>query len=127
MRPVFTAVQSTWNLLEPSVGDALAEAHDDEVLVLVKEGLANGRLVVEAPGELVAAAQRHRVGPDAVALAAVAEQPFVDVVLSGAAGPDQLRSNLTPVMLSSDERTRLEGLAETAADYWAHRRAMAWV
>ena len=126
-RPVFTAVQSTWNLLEPSVGDALREAHDDEVLVLVKEGLANGRLVVEAPGELVAVARRHGVGPDAVALAAVAEQPFVDVVLSGAAGPDQLRSNLTPVVLSTDERTELAGLAEPVADYWTHRRAMAWV
>ena len=38
--PLFTAVQSTWNLLETSVGPALAEAHDAGALVLVKEGVA---------------------------------------------------------------------------------------
>ena len=60
-RPVFTAVQSTWNVLEPSVGPALAEAHDAGAHVLVKEALANGRLAVDPPAavaELAAVAGR---------------------------------------------------------------------
>ena len=41
---LFDAVQATWNLLEPSAGPALAEAHAAGVGVIVKEALANGRL-----------------------------------------------------------------------------------
>jgi aryl-alcohol dehydrogenase-like predicted oxidoreductase len=125
--PLFTAVQSTWNLLETSVGPALAEAHDAGALVLVKEGVANGRLVVDPPAPLAAVAAAHGVGPDAVALAAIAAQPFVDVVLSGAADPDQLRSNLAPVSLSADDLDALGALSGPADRYWADRRAMAWV
>ncbi|MEJ2866954.1 aldo/keto reductase [Actinomycetospora sp. OC33-EN08] len=125
--PLFTAVQSTWNLLETSVGPALTAAHDDGVLVLVKEGVANGRLVVDPPATLSRVAATHGVGPDAVALAAIAAQPFVDVVLSGAAGPAQLAANLAPVSLSDAELEDLAALARPSDEYWTHRRAMAWV
>ena len=126
---LFTAVQSTWNLLEPSAGEALRAAHDDGVLVLVKEGVANGRLVVEPPAALAAAAARLGVGPDAVALAGILAQPWADVVLSGAAGPDQLRANLAAagVALTDDERAALAGIAEAPRDYWTHRGGLAWV
>ena len=43
-RSVFDCVQATWNLLEPSAGPALQEAHAAGLGVLVKEALANGRL-----------------------------------------------------------------------------------
>ncbi|MDL5159989.1 aldo/keto reductase [Actinomycetospora termitidis] len=125
--PLFTAVQSTWNLLETSVGDALASAHDDGVRVLVKEGVANGRLVVDPPAPLARVAAAHGVGADAVALAAIAAQPFVDVVLSGAADPGQLAANLAPVTLSDDELAELTSLAQPVGEYWTYRRAMAWV
>ncbi|WP_433802380.1 aldo/keto reductase [Actinomycetospora sp. CA-084318] len=125
--PLFTAVQSTWNLLETSVGPALAEAHDAGALVLVKEGVANGRLVVDPPAPLARAAAAHGVGPDAVALAAIAAQPWADVVLCGAADPDQLRSNLAPVSLTADDLAALDALATPADEYWTARRAMAWV
>ncbi|HEU0053977.1 MAG TPA: aldo/keto reductase, partial [Longimicrobium sp.] len=42
--PVFSAVQATWNLLEPSAGAALAEAREAGLGVIVKEALSNGRL-----------------------------------------------------------------------------------
>src|SRR3954469_16753339 len=41
---LLTAVQATWNVLEPAVGPALAEAHDAGWFVVVKEAVANGRL-----------------------------------------------------------------------------------
>jgi aryl-alcohol dehydrogenase-like predicted oxidoreductase len=122
-------VQSTWNLLEPSAGEALRAAHDDGVLVLVKEGVANGRLVVEPPPPVTAVARRLGVGPDAVALAGILAQPWVDVALSGAADPDQLRANLAAagIGFTDDERAALTGVAETAGDYWAHRATLPWV
>src|SRR4051794_41436798 len=73
---VFTAVQSTWNMLETSVGPALAEAHAAGAHVLVKEALANGRLAVDPPRPIAEYAARHEVGPDAVALAAVLTLPW---------------------------------------------------
>src|ERR1700677_4788250 len=41
---LFTAAEVTWNLLEPSVGPAAAEAAAAGWAVLVKEAVANGRL-----------------------------------------------------------------------------------
>ncbi|TDV44904.1 aldo/keto reductase [Actinophytocola oryzae] len=120
---VFTAVQSTWNILEPSVGPALAEAHEAGAHVLVKEGMANGRLAVEPPEPVAALARSLGVGPDAVALAAVLAQPWAETVLSGAAGTQQLASNLVAAGIGEVD---LPSLAEPAAVYWKHRSALAW-
>jgi len=127
-RPVFTAVQSTWNPLEPSVGVALSEAHQAGWHVLVKEPLANGRLVVHPPEALSALATRYGVGPDAVALAAALAQPWADTVLLGPAGVDQLRANLRvlEVDLVADDLAELATLAVPAERYWAQRAALAW-
>jgi aryl-alcohol dehydrogenase-like predicted oxidoreductase len=46
----FSTVQATWNVLEPSVGPAMAAAHDAGWGVLVKEVLANGRLTIRGHG-----------------------------------------------------------------------------
>lgn len=127
-RPLFTVVQSTWNPLEPSAGAALAEAHAAGVHVLVKEGLANGRLAVDPPGALRAVARRHGVGPDAVALAAALAQPWADTVLSGAASVAQLRANLAAatVVLDADDRAALAAPAIPPEEYWRRRAALAW-
>ncbi|WP_298177635.1 aldo/keto reductase [Saccharomonospora sp.] len=127
-RPVFTAVQSTWNLLERSAGTALREAHESGVLVQVKETLANGRLAVDPPAPLVEVARRYGVGCDAVAVAAVYTQPWADVVLIGPASVDQLRSNLAgaAVSLGADTLSGLDVLARTPEEYWAERSALIW-
>ncbi|MFL6120909.1 aldo/keto reductase [Actinophytocola sp.] len=119
---VFTAVQSTWNVLEPSVGPALAEAHAAGAHVLVKEGVANGRLAVDPPAPVASLARTLGVGPDAVALAAALAQPWADTVLSGAAGTGQLASNLAALAVEVD----LPDLAEPPAAYWEHRSSLAW-
>ncbi|SEQ33819.1 aldo/keto reductase [Lentzea albida] len=119
---VFSSVQSTWNLLETSAGEALREAHDAGLRVVVKEGVANGRLVVEPPQAVAAQAEALGVGPDAVALAAVVAQPWADVVLSGAASPEQLRSNVEALRIDVD----LPDLAEPAERYWKTRSGLSW-
>ncbi|SER69314.1 Predicted oxidoreductase [Lentzea xinjiangensis] len=119
---VFQSVQSTWNLLETSAGDALREAHDAGLRVIVKEGVANGRLVVDPPPAVAARAEALGVGPDAVALAAIVRQPWADVVLSGAASPEQLRSNVDALRIDVD----LPELAEPAEQYWRTRAGLSW-
>ncbi|WP_432988167.1 aldo/keto reductase [Dactylosporangium sp. CA-233914] len=104
--PLFRTVQATWNLLERSAGPALAEAHADGRRVIVKEAMANGRLA----------------GRDAQALAAVLDQPFADVVLSGAATLAQLASNLRALRTEAGPVPD----AEAPDDYWRTRSGLAW-
>jgi aryl-alcohol dehydrogenase-like predicted oxidoreductase len=63
-----------------------------------------------------------------VALAAVLEQPWADVVLSGAVTSDQVRSNAAAaeLMLSDGDLEELASQSEPAEAYWAIRSALAW-
>jgi len=114
-RQLFSCVQATWNLLERSVGPALAEAHGAGWGVIIKEALANGRLA-DAPGA------------DGIALAAVLRQPFVDVVLSGAATVEQVRSNARALEVADAdvERALAACPAQPPAEYWGQRAQLAW-
>lgn len=133
---LFDSVQATWNLLERSVGDALREAHAAGMGVIVKEALANGRLTQRnddptfAPQRALLEQQATRLGTtlDALALAAALAQPWAGVVLSGAATPEQLRSNLQAlaVVWDAEAEAELASLAEPAEVYWKARREMAW-
>ena len=129
-QPPFVSVQATWNLLEPSAGAALAEAHDAGWGVIVKEAVANGRLARRdsCPAAVAAIADRRGVGPDAVAIAAVLAEPWADVVLSGAVTEAQLTSNLsaTDLALDATELATLASIAEPADVYWSARSARPW-
>ncbi|POX49655.1 aldo/keto reductase [Streptomyces sp. Ru71] len=127
--PLFRTVQSTFNLLETSAGPALAEAHAAGLTVIVKEGMANGRLAdPQAPDALKAVAASVGLGCDAVALAFVLRQPWAGVVLSGAATTGQLASNLhaPAVDLDDEQLSRLTGLAEEPRAYWEGRGSLPW-
>lgn len=122
---LFDAVQATWNVYERSAGPALTEVHEAGLQVLVKEPLANGRLAVQPPPELAALAAEQAVGPDAVALAFAAAQPWADTVLIGAAGAQQLRANLAA------RRVRVSAAAfpDLVTDpdaYWEQRSRLHW-
>lgn len=125
----FDAVQATWNLMQTAAGPALAGASAAGLGVIVKEALANGRLTERGDAPLLAAAARERgTSVDALALAAVLAQPWVDVVLSGATTPAMLSSNLASLDTTLDDelRERLATLAQPPDDYWATRAALAW-
>lgn len=131
--PLFTSVQSTWNLLEPSAGAALAEAAAVGARVIVKEVVANGRLVPGGDGSPAtrrAAAVAHElgIGVDQLAIAAALSMPWVWRVLSGAVSPEQLRSNVEAgeVSLPDGVLAELTTLAEPPADYWAARSRRPW-
>ncbi|MGI5141313.1 MULTISPECIES: aldo/keto reductase [unclassified Streptomyces] len=127
--PLFRTVQSTYNLLETSAAPALAEAHDAGLTVIVKEGMANGRLAdPHAPQALRAVAAETSLGSDAVALAMILRLPWAGVVLSGAATVGQLASNLhaAAVDLGEEQIARLEALAEEPGAYWEQRGRLPW-
>ncbi|GAB2444968.1 aldo/keto reductase [Streptomyces incanus] len=127
--PLFRTVQSTYNALETSAEPALAEAHDAGLTVIVKEGMANGRLAVaHAPDALRAVAEETGLACDAVALALVLRRPWADVVLSGAATTVQLASNLHAAVVDLDDGqlARLAALPEDPHAYWERRARLAW-
>ncbi|MGH7789930.1 MAG: aldo/keto reductase [Candidatus Binatia bacterium] len=134
--PLFATAQATWNLLEPSAGAALGEAHAAGMGIIVKETLANGRLTARNRAPAFAAARRvledqarrRHCSVDALALAAALAQPWADVVLSGAASLEHLRSNLAALDVAWDDAAQegLAAIAEDAGDYWKTRAAMPW-
>ena len=134
-QPVFQTVQATWNLLERAAEDALIAANEAGVGVIIKEALANGRLArtgrdvgAQRIAPLVRLAKELDVSEDRLALACVLAQPWVSVVLSGAATVSQLRSNLRApdVVLDDGVIDRLADLRLDSATYWAERAALPW-
>ena len=133
---VFDVVQATFNCLEPSLAAPLAAAHDAGLGVIVKEALANGRLTpantrpedASLVRALDATAARLGRGIDQLALAFVLAQPFVDVVLSGAATAAQLASHVAAPSLTLDTATlaTLTALAESPTHYWQTRATLRW-
>jgi aryl-alcohol dehydrogenase-like predicted oxidoreductase len=128
-RRLFSCVQATYNLLEPSAGPALAEAHEAGLTVIVKEAMANGRLATADPeSPLAEVAGLIGATPDAVALAAVLRRPWASIVLSGAATTGQVTANAraASVALDAEQLARLTALAEPATAYWRHRSQLPW-
>jgi aryl-alcohol dehydrogenase-like predicted oxidoreductase len=133
---LFDCVQATWNLLERSAELALDEAHSRGLGVIVKEALANGRLTTRntdpsfGPSRHLIEGQAKRLGTssDALALAAVLAKPWADVVLSGAATEEQIRSNLGALQVRWDieAETDLMPLIEDADVYWTKRSSLLW-
>jgi len=121
---LFTSVQATWNVLERSAEEALAEAHEHGLAVIVKEALANGRLTqrgdVPAMAEL---SRKKNTPPDVLALGAALAQPWAKVVLSGAATVEQMQSNLKAAPFESKD---IAAMREDPEVYWARRSQLEW-
>jgi aryl-alcohol dehydrogenase-like predicted oxidoreductase len=126
----FSFIQTTWNVLEPSVGSALAMASDAGLGVIIKEALANGRLVRggHVPPAVGDVARRRGVGPDVVCLAAALALECRPVVLLGPSTAEQLRSNLdaASIDLSVTELAVLRDAAMDPLEYWTDRSGLPW-
>lgn len=116
----FTVVQSTWNLLEPSVAPALQTAHDAGWTIVVKEALANGELARAESGSRLEALASGTPS-DVFALGAALAQSWADIVLSGATTLAHLRrgARARPVDTSGE-------LATDPIDYWRRRSERPW-
>lgn len=133
---LFDTVQATWNLLEQSAGPVLKDAAAAGLGVIIKEGLANGRLTARNAEEsdfrklenLRQQANLLNTSVDALALAAVLAQPWVSVVLSGAATSEHLASNLQALAINwnAELETQLLPLMESPVEYWQKRSNLKW-
>ena len=148
---LFDCAQATWNVMEQSAGDALLEAREEGVDIIVKEALANGRLTrrnenegasetigaLKRVGEAFAEPGETPFGVDAVALAIAMNAPFRPMVLSGAATEAHAASNVRALELLARFRAEPEKARTLTNDalelgrmdpgtYWAERAALAW-
>ncbi len=139
-------MQATWNLLERGAESALDDAHSAGMKVVVKESLANGRLTdrgkreagrgkreeadvllpsVERIGEL---AEGRGTTIEKLALAAALARPWADVVLTGAATVEQIRSNVAALQLDYDVQLdeQVRWVSIGSAEYWRARSSFRW-
>ncbi len=132
---VFDVVQATCNILEPSLAPLLRDAHQAGMGVIVKEVHANGRLTpanrltddAAVIRRLTALAAELGISLDQLALAFVLDMPFVDVVNSGAATLEHLRSHISaPTTLDANVSHELARVAQDPESYWSHRSALPW-
>jgi aryl-alcohol dehydrogenase-like predicted oxidoreductase len=133
---LFSTVQATWNLLAQESGEALGEASGQGMGVIIKEALANGRLTSRNQEPLFTKnralleeiASFNNTTIDAVALAAAMNQPWADVVLSGAATVAHLYSNVQACAVKGAiaTDTLVENLRESPSVYWTKRSQLAW-
>jgi aryl-alcohol dehydrogenase-like predicted oxidoreductase len=133
---LFDTIQSTWNLLEQSATKALHAAHKSGVGVIIKEALANGRLTAKNRDPdfedkyylFEFHENQMNVTTDALALAAALNQPWADVVLSGATTPEQLESNMGALTVTwNDQMEQVLGfLREPSEEYWRTRSQLPW-
>lgn len=127
--PVFGSVQATWNLMEQSAGPLLAEAHRQGWLVILKEGLANGRLTtrgLQDDSPLQQLSQQQQLPVDALALSAILAQPWADIVLSGAATISHLMSNLNATHLTRYTASLIDQMRREPDEYWLQRGSLTW-
>ena len=135
---VFDSVQATWNFFERGAESALEEAHAAGMKVVVKEALANGRLTHgnrdddEALAPLVARirelAEARGTTIEILALAAALARPWADVVLTGAATVEQIRSNVAALDLIFDAELeeQLRSVSIDSDEYWRARSSFRW-
>ena len=133
---LFDAVQATFNLLEQSAGPALEAAHGAGLQVIIKEGLANGRLTdrnsLPEDGDRLQNFRNHchekNVTLDSFSLAFALRRPWVDVVLSGAAAISHLKSNLNApgYHFSVADESLAAKLGQPSEQYWKLRSQLPW-
>ncbi|MGB3182574.1 MAG: aldo/keto reductase [Cyclobacteriaceae bacterium] len=133
---LFDTVQATFNVLEQSVGEALKQAYEAGMGIIIKEGVANGRLTDsnkdETDANILNALRRignsYNADPDTIALAYILHQPWAQVVLSGASTPQQLRSNALAesIRLNNEDLQILRSMAVGPDVYWDKRSQLVW-
>ena len=127
---LFDSYQVTYNVFEQDTFEVLKRLKDVNKFVIIKEGLANGRVFLdcEAKLKLIDIANKYKVGIDAVALCFCKDTIMPDVVLSGAFDVVQLNENLkaSTFVLEDEDIEVLKKLKTTSEVYWKERSQLSW-
>lgn len=131
---LFDSVQCTFNILEQKPLDALVEAHEAGMEVIIKEGMANGRVLQSERIQQLKNILPSEFSADQIALACILAQPFSPHVLSGAVTSAQLCSNFGAIKLAEMFKTELKPAMDQimkescmeSEKYWDDRSALSW-
>jgi len=134
--PLFDSYQATYNILEQSCFSILKEIIQSNKTVMIKEGLANGRLFENQKFShynhlyklLKDLSEKYGVGPDAIALRFIMDSLQPQLLLSGAFNTSQLSQNLkaTTIKLEQNDLTKLYALGLDRDRYWKERSLLLW-
>ncbi|MDO7172673.1 aldo/keto reductase [Mariniflexile sp. AS56] len=133
---LFQSYQCTFNVLDQSVAILKEALQELEGPFIIKEALANGRLIpndnysnyTNLYSFMKVLAEKHQVGIDAVALRYCMDYFLGATVLSGANNSEHMASNLKAdtFMLSTSEVEQLSAFGISAEAYWQERKELAW-
>ncbi|WP_139957587.1 aldo/keto reductase [Flavicella sediminum] len=127
---LFDSFQVTYNVFEQDTADILKEVHVAGKFIIIKEGLANGRVFLPSTAQeiLQQLASKYKVGIDAIALRFCIDSIPSTIVLSGASDSQQLEENLKALTfkLTEDEMKLLKSCKVDAATYWKERSDLSW-
>lgn len=134
--PLFTVFQVTCNVLEQSLIDILPEIILAGHRVVIKEAMANGRLLKNEAYphysqlylELDKLAFKYNVGVDAIAMRFLQDTMKPFSILSGGSTVEHVHSNLktTGFNLNSREIEKLTKFKVKPSDYWKERKELSW-
>lgn len=133
-RPLFTAFQVTYNILDQSLLEISKLIKNKKVII--KEALANGRLFPNKRyphyeslyRTLAILAQKYNVGIDAIALRFCNDTILPYKTLSGGAIPQHIDDNLkaTSFTLTNEDIESLKAHQKETKSYWNERKQLAW-
>ncbi|MEX0273875.1 MAG: aldo/keto reductase, partial [Flavobacteriaceae bacterium] len=134
--PLFSSAQVTFNILDQSLMDMKPVLEHRNMQLLVKEALANGRLIPndhygqyqKLYAYLAKLGTQYQVGTDAIALRFVMDIFPSAIVLSGANNEEHLTANLKAETfeLSERELETLRQFSTTPETYWNERKQLSW-
>jgi aryl-alcohol dehydrogenase-like predicted oxidoreductase len=125
---LFDSFQVTYNVYEQGVCDILKEIKESGRFVIIKEGLANGRVFVSEENILKKLSIKYNVGIDAIALRFCIDTVNPDIVLSGASNTKQLNENLKALsfQLTLGDIEELKKIKVHSIAYWKSRSQLSW-
>ena len=133
---LFQSFQCTFNILDQSVFKYAHELQNITGPFIIKEALANGRLIPNKRNSsygllydfLTELAAKYKVGADAIVMRYCMDKFKKAKVLSGANNKIHLRANLcaNQFLLTQDELEKLDSFGIESKEYWQERQALQW-
>ena len=130
---LFTFIQCTINILEQSCQQILIEASESKINIIAKEVFANGRLSA-ANKEfhqkeiliLRNLALDLNLSLEELSLIWAYQQQYINIVLTGAATVEQLKSNIDAISKKDLTLPNLLELGTSKESYWQSRKSLKW-
>ncbi len=134
--PLFSAFQSTYNVMEQSILQLKEIFFNTNKKLIIKESLANGRLIPNTSFKehdrlyryITKLANEYNVGADAIAIRFCIDSFPEAVTLIGARSANQLQSNLAvdTFKLQKEEMELISSYRIDPTMYWDERKQLAW-